>query len=466
MRFDELKLIPQLLDSARREGYEIPTPIQEKAIPHILAGRDVMGCAQTGTGKTAAFTLPILQRLHSPIKKGPGRRIRCLVLTPTRELASQISESFEIHGSRVGIRHTTIFGGVGQHQQVASLRSGVDVVVATPGRLLDLMNQGYVNLNAVEMFVLDEGDRMLDMGFINDIRKVVAVLPAARQTMLFSATLPKEIIDLASGMLKDPVHVAVAPSATTVEKIGQTVYMVEKENKNNLLVRLLGDQSVSRVLVFARTKHGADKVVRILEKESISAFAIHGNKSQTNRERALQSFKSGRSRVLVATDIASRGLDIPDVTHVINYDLPNEPESYVHRIGRTARAGASGAAVSFCSAEERAFLRDIERLIKLRITVDTEHPYHSNEPARPFPVQNFGGGRRDNHRDQRPRQGGVGQRYGNQERRNYGGYAGAPRQAASTDQNRGNTAQATDRNDNSRRIDQRSRVVARHFARG
>ena len=385
MRFEEFNLNPQLMESVKKMGYTIPTPIQEKAIPHVLAGHDVMGCAQTGTGKTAAFALPILHRLFSNNRKGAQKQIRCLVLTPTRELASQIGECFEVHGSRMGMRHTVIFGGVGQHPQVRSLRNGVDIVVATPGRLLDLATQGFVNLKSVETFVLDEADRMLDMGFIHDIRKVVAMLPTARQTLLFSATLEPEIANLASGMLKDPVHVAVSPSATTIEKVDQTVFFVEKPNKPQLLVHLLADKNVSRVLVFARTKHGADKVVRHLEGSSIRAAAIHGNKSQTSRERALVEFKNGRSRVLVATDIASRGLDIHDVSHVVNYDLPNEPESYVHRIGRTGRAGAAGIAVSFCSAEEKAFLKDIERLIKRRIAVEKSHPFHSDEPARPFP---------------------------------------------------------------------------------
>jgi ATP-dependent RNA helicase RhlE len=387
MRFEELNLIKPLLETVLEQGYSTPTPIQEKAIPHVLAGLDVMGCAQTGTGKTAAFALPILQRLHAAGTKGGRRTIRTLVLTPTRELASQNNESFETYGRKLGFRTAVIFGGVGQNPQVRALNLGVDILVATPGRLLDLMNQGFVDLHAVEIFVLDEADRMLDMGFIHDIKRVVKALPAKRQTLLFSATLPQGIKELSSGILIDPVYVSVAPSATPVEKIEQTVYFVDKPNKMALLVHLLNEQPITRALVFTRTKHGADKVVNHLAKASIQAAAIHGNKSQSNRERALHSFKRGHSRVLVATDIASRGLDIDDVSHVVNFDLPNEPESYVHRIGRTGRAGANGIAFSFCCSEERGFLSDIERLIRKRLDVTSGHPFGASE--RPSSVREY-----------------------------------------------------------------------------
>ena len=359
MQFQDLNLIDPLLRALSAEGYDIPTPIQEQAIPYLLAGRDLVGCAQTGTGKTAAFALPILQRL---MNAGPSSHggLRVLVLSPTRELASQIGDSFATYGRNTRIKHLVIFGGVGQQPQVDALRRKPDVLVATPGRLLDLMNQGYVKLDKIEYFVLDEADRMLDMGFIHDVRRVIAALPSKRQTMLFSATMPQDIQDLADRILIEPVRVEVTPQATTVEKIDQSVYFVEKKDKRALLEHLLEDKGIRRALVFTRTKHGANKLVEQIARSSIRAEAIHGNKSQTARERALANFKSGATRVLVATDIAARGLDVDDVTHVINYDLPNEPESYVHRIGRTARAGASGVAFSFCDNDERAYLRDIE----------------------------------------------------------------------------------------------------------
>ncbi len=375
MQFQDLKLIDPLLRAVRAEGYTVPTPIQEKAIPHVLVGKDIVGCAQTGTGKTAAFALPILQRLIAANR--PRGVLRVLVLSPTRELAAQISESFTAYGRHTGLKSLVIFGGVGQQPQEQALRRGADILVATPGRLLDLMNQGIVRLNTIEIFVLDEADRMLDMGFIHDVRKVIAKLPTKRQTLLFSATMPSDIQDLADHILIDPVRVEVTPQATTVETIEQSVFFVEKQDKRALLEHLLNDRAIRRALVFTRTKHGADKLVKQLDNANIQAQAIHGNKSQTARERALANFKEGKTRVLVATDIAARGIDIDDVTHVINYDLPNIPESYVHRIGRTARAGASGIAYSFCDAEERAYLRDIEKLIRLRVPVVTEHPYAS-----------------------------------------------------------------------------------------
>ncbi len=375
MQFQDLKLIQPLLRAVRAEGYAQPTPIQEQAIPNILAGRDIVGCAQTGTGKTAAFALPIIQRLVETHPNRQNRAIRVLVLSPTRELASQIGDSFAAYGRHTSLKHTVIFGGVGQNPQVQAVRRGVDILVATPGRLLDLMNQGVIRLNTIEVFVLDEADRMLDMGFIHDVRRVIKALPTKRQTLLFSATMPEAIQDLANHILNKPVRVEVTPQATTVEKIDQSVFFVAKNDKRALLEHILQDSVIRRVLVFTRTKHGANKLVKQLDRAQIQAEAIHGNKSQTARERALSNFKTGQTRVLVATDIAARGIDVDDVTHVINYDLPNEPESYVHRIGRTARAGASGIAFSFCDDEERKYLRDIEKLIRLRVPVMTEHPY-------------------------------------------------------------------------------------------
>ena len=372
MEFRDLKLATSLLRAVDAEGYTEPTPIQEQAIPYVLAGRDLVACAQTGTGKTAAFALPILQRLSADTRK---HGIRVLVLTPTRELATQIGASFDTYGRHTGFRNTVIFGGVSQQPQVKALRRGIDILVATPGRLLDLMTQGEVNLRGVEIFVLDEADRMLDMGFIRDVQKIIDVLPKQRQTLLFSATMPQDIQDLARRVLINPAKVEVTPQATTVEKIDQSVFFVDGTAKTNLLLHLLGDRSISRVLVFTRTKHRADRVVKQLSRERISAEAIHGNKSQNARERALDNFKSGKTRVLVATDIAARGLDIDAVTHVVNYDLPNVPESYVHRIGRTARAGASGIAFAFCDADERKLLRDIEKVTRQNIAVVHNHPF-------------------------------------------------------------------------------------------
>ncbi|MBN1310628.1 MAG: DEAD/DEAH box helicase [Anaerolineae bacterium] len=384
MRFEDLKLNHNLLNAVRTEGYTQPTPIQEQAIPHVLAGKDLLGCAQTGTGKTAAFALPLLQRLAAS-GNGNGRRpIRTLVLAPTRELANQIGESFRAYGRHTGLKVAVIYGGVGQNPQVQALKRGVDILVATPGRLLDLIGQGHVHLEHAEALVLDEADRMLDMGFIHDVRRVVKVLPKQRQTLLFSATMPRDIQELADAILVDPVQVSVAPPTMTVEETKQAVYFVEKSSKIELLQHLLDDPAVTRVLVFTRTKHGANRVVKQLSRARVAAEPIHGNKSQTARERALANFKSGRTRVLVATDIAARGIDVEDITHVINYDLPNEPETYVHRIGRTGRAGASGIALSFCSVDERAYLKDIERLIRQHVAVVDGHPYISTQaPAAP-----------------------------------------------------------------------------------
>ncbi len=376
MNFCDLIVSETLLESVRRQGYSIPTPIQEQAIPVVLEGRDVLGCAQTGTGKTAAFALPIIQMLGRGQSVKGRRKIRALALAPTRELASQIGESFASFCGGTGLRQTVIFGGVGQNPQTQALRAGVDILVATPGRLLDLMGQGYVDLGHVKYLVLDEADRMLDMGFIPDIKRVVAALPQERQSLLFSATLPPSIRELAGWLLNDPVTVTVTPPATTVESIAQSIYYVGRDEKMGLLIHLLAQNKIKRALVFSRTKYGADKIVRTLNRASIPADAIHGNKSQNNRQRALESFRHGDSYVLVATDIASRGLDIDSVSHVFNFDLPDEPEVYVHRIGRTGRAGSSGMAFSFCDAEEMDTLYSIEKLIRMRLPVEREHPFH------------------------------------------------------------------------------------------
>jgi len=371
MSFVELELSESLLRAVREEGYEIATPIQLQAIPPILAGSDVLGCAQTGTGKTAAFALPTLQRLlaggQPPRQR--GRAIRTLILAPTRELAAQIGESFRAYGRFTGLKHTVIFGGVGQVPQVRAIQHGVDVLVATPGRLLDLMNQGYVRLDKVEILILDEADQMLNMGFIHDLRRIVARVPRERQTLMFSATMPEEIRRLADQWLTNPVEVRVTPQATMAERITQSVYFVEKKAKPQLLARYLREENVTRTLVFTRTKHGADKLVRALEQHGFRAAAIHGNKSQSARQHVLAQFKLPNPPVLVATDIAARGLDIDSVSHVVNYDLPLTPEIYVHRIGRTARAGAEGIAITLCDREERSMLREIERLTRQRLPI-------------------------------------------------------------------------------------------------
>ena len=374
MTFNDLNLIPPLLEAISREGYTQPTPIQEKAIPYILEGKDIFGCAQTGTGKTAAFALPLLQLLHQ--NKGANRSgIKVLVLAPTRELALQINESFKAYGNNLKISHTVIFGGVSQHAQTNILKRGVDVLVATPGRLLDLMQQGYIKLNTVEYFVLDEADRMLDMGFINDIKKIISKLPAKRQTVFFSATAPYEIKKFADTLLHNPVSVTITPVASTADLIKQSVYYVSQENKRPLLRHVLKTDSIEHALVFTRTKHGADKVVKELNKNGIKAEAIHGNKSQNARKRALRGFKDRSIRVLVATDIASRGIDVDKLTHVINFEIPEQAETYVHRIGRTGRAGESGVALSFCNTDERAYMRNINKLIKKTIDVVATHPF-------------------------------------------------------------------------------------------
>jgi ATP-dependent RNA helicase RhlE len=374
MTFNELQLIKPILDALAQEGYTKPTPIQSQAIPIILQGSDLLGCAQTGTGKTAAFAIPILQTLHGRPQKGP-RKIRTLILTPTRELAIQIDESFAAYGKNLHLRHIAIFGGVPQGPQTKLLGAGIDVLVATPGRLLDLMQQKYISLQDLEIFVLDEADRMLDMGFIHDVKKVVAKLPAKRQTLFFSATMPPEIQKLANTILNNPEEVKVTPVSSTAETIRQAIYLTNKKDKRKLLAHILKDPRIERVLVFTRTKHGADKLVKELQKLSIHAGAIHGNKSQNARQRVLKEFKANELRVLIATDIAARGIDIDELPQVINYDLPEVPETYVHRIGRTGRAGASGFAISFCDEEELDELKGIQKLIGKQIPVAEDNPF-------------------------------------------------------------------------------------------
>ena len=373
MTFQDLGLNAPILRALAEQGYAKPSPIQEKAISPALAGRDVLGCAQTGTGKTCAFAAPILQRLGS--KAVPGRPIRALILTPTRELAIQIGESLAAYGKYLPLRHTVIFGGVGQNPQVAALKRGVDILVATPGRLMDLHDQGFVDLNSLEIFVLDEADRMLDMGFIHDVRKILKWLPQKKQTLFFSATMPPEITELVNSLLKNPVKVAVDPISSPVEVIRQWVYLVDKANKTSLLAHLMETRRVKNALVFTRTKHGANKVARDLAKAGISAAAIHGNKSQTARQQALADFKAGKIRCLVATDIAARGLDIEELSHVFNYNLPEVPETYVHRIGRTGRAGRGGEAIAFCDFGEKPLLKEIEKLIGKKVPLVEDHPY-------------------------------------------------------------------------------------------
>ncbi|MDZ4665996.1 MAG: DEAD/DEAH box helicase [Bacteroidota bacterium] len=375
MTFSELKLIKPLIVALDKIGYNTPTPIQERSIPPILEGKDIFGCAQTGTGKTAAFALPILQLLQNKKTEGSKRVIKALVLAPTRELALQISESFTSYSKNLELSHTTVFGGVSQHLQVKDLKKGVDILIATPGRLLDLMQQGFINLNSIEFFVLDEADRMLDMGFINDIKKVIAKLPAKKQTLFFSATVAPDILKLANTLLKNPVSVSVDRVSSTATLVEQSVYYVAREDKRSLLKHVLKNSQIEHALVFTRTKRGADKVAKELNSNGIKAEAIHGNKSQNARERALKGFKNRSIRVLVATDIASRGIDVDKLSHVINYEIPEQAETYVHRIGRTGRAGSSGIALSFCSLEERNFLKDINKLIKSNIEVVTSHPF-------------------------------------------------------------------------------------------
>ena len=385
MAFHALKIIEPILKSLKEEGYTIPTAIQAEAIPIVLEGRDLLGSAQTGTGKTAAFAIPILQLLSANKSHDKKIKIRSLIVTPTRELAIQIGESFKAYGRHTGLRYTVVFGGVNQNQQTSAIKAGVDILVATPGRLLDLMNQGFISLKDIQIFVLDEADRMLDMGFIHDVKKIIAALPQKRQSLFFSATMPPEIVKLSATILHKPLKVEVTPVSSTADTINQFIYFVDKGNKNPLLIEILKDKNIKTALVFTRTKHGADKVVRILVKNHIKAEAIHGNKAQNARQRALSNFKAQTTRVLVATDIAARGIDVDDLGHVINFEIPNIAETYVHRIGRTGRAGAKGTALSFCDAEEKAYLKDIEKLINKKIPVIDKHPFplidHNPIPA-------------------------------------------------------------------------------------
>lgn len=374
--FNSLNLHPSILKSLDTKGYTTPTPIQEMSIPHLLNGGDILGIAQTGTGKTAAFSLPVLNNLSAKKVKTRPARMRCLILTPTRELASQIEDNIKIYGKGLSLSSMVIFGGVSPRPQIMKLSKGIDIIIATPGRLLDLMGDGHVLFEQLETFILDEADRMLDMGFINDVKKIIAKLPEKRQTLLFSATMPEDIAILSKKLLKSPKRVEVTPESTTVEKIDQRINLVEKANKPLLLKSILKNKTIKHVLVFTKTKHGANRVVQHLEKCRIVAAAIHGNKSQGARERALRGFRDGKVRVLVATDIAARGIDVSSITHVINYNLPDDPKNYVHRIGRTGRAGREGVVISFCDPSERKLLKDIEKCIKLNIPVDKSHEYH------------------------------------------------------------------------------------------
>lgn len=375
MPFQSLQIIAPILKALSEEGYTTPTPIQAEAIPIVLEGKDVLGCAQTGTGKTAAFAIPIIQRMYASKNADKKRKIRSLIVTPTRELAIQIDDSFKAYGRHAGLKSTVLFGGVNQNPQVSALRNGVDIVIATPGRLLDLLNQNHLHLKDIEIFVLDEADRMLDMGFIHDVKKLLTLLPKKRQSLFFSATMPREILTLANSILSNPMKVSVSPVSSTVDTIKQALFYVDKNNKINLLYELLKHRQINSVLVFTRTKHGADKVVKALVKQSLKAEAIHGNKGQNARQRALSNFKSKITRVLVATDIAARGIDVDELAYVINYDIPNIPETYVHRIGRTGRAGHHGTAYSFSDAEEKAYIQVIEKLIGKQIPVVHDHPF-------------------------------------------------------------------------------------------
>ena len=375
MRFDELQLIQPILRALEEKNYKSPTAIQERAIPIILAGEDILGSAQTGTGKTAAFAIPIIQHLATRPVGGGKRRITALVVTPTRELASQIGENCNAYGKYTKLKSTVIFGGVGQLGQTNELKNGVDILVATPGRLLDLINQGFISLQHVDHFVLDEADRMLDMGFIHDVKKLIALLPKKRQSLFFSATMPPKIVELSHEILKNPKKVAVNPVSSTAETIQQYLYYTNRSSKNDLLLHILKNPKLEQVLLFSRTKHGADKIVRNLHKANISSAAIHGNKGQNQRQKVLKEFKESKIRVLVATDIAARGIDIDKLQYVINYDIPNESETYVHRIGRCGRAGEQGVSISLCEPEENQFIRDIEKLIHLKIEVVKSHPF-------------------------------------------------------------------------------------------
>jgi ATP-dependent RNA helicase RhlE len=374
MDFQSLQIIDPIQKALKEEGYTNPTPIQQQSIPIVLKGTDLMGCAQTGTGKTAAFAIPILQLLHQNKKEGK-RNVRALIVTPTRELAIQIGESFDVYGKHLPLRNAVIFGGVKQHSQTNELKNGTDILIATPGRLLDLIQQGFISLKDIEIFVLDEADRMLDMGFVHDVKKLIVLLPKVRQSLFFSATMPDDIIKLANSILHQPEKVEVAPISSTADTIQQKLYYVDKGNKNGLLMDILNNKDIKTALVFTRTKHGADKVVKTLRRYDVTAEAIHGNKSQNARQSALTNFKSQKTRILVATDIAARGIDVDNLQYVINYEIPNIPETYVHRIGRTGRAGAAGTAISFCDAIEKEYIRDIEKLINRSIPVVEDHNF-------------------------------------------------------------------------------------------
>ena len=408
MLFKDLDIIKPILKAVEEAGYEKPTEIQENSIPVVLKGKDILGCAQTGTGKTAAFAIPILQNIVRDKEKNNERNIKALIVAPTRELAIQIEENFAMYSKYLDIKDTVIFGGVNQSSQVRKINAGVDILVATPGRLLDLSNQKHVDLKNVKYFVLDEADRMLDMGMIHDVKKIISRLPKERQNLLFSATMPKEVMKLVNSILKNPVKVEVQPVSSTVEIISQGVYHVPKKNKKSLLIHLLKDESIKSVIVFSRTKHGANKIAKDLEKAGITAAAIHGNKSQNQRQLALNNFKEGSIRVLVATDIAARGIDIDELSHVINYDLPDVAETYVHRIGRTGRAGASGVAITFCDEEEKAMFRSIEKVIGKSIPVLAEEEYEIIQPVAVQPDQKKSNSQSDK----------------NKKNRNYRGYRG------------------------------------------
>jgi len=379
MKFEDLNLIEPIRSALRDKNYVEPTPIQEKSIPLILDGKDVLGCAQTGTGKTAAFAIPIIQLLSQQRGEKGKRAIRSLIITPTRELAIQIEENIADYSKNTDLKHAVIFGGVKQGPQTDKLRRGIDILVATPGRLLDLINQGFISLNKIEIFVLDEADRMLDMGFINDIKKVIKLLPSRRQSLFFSATMPQNIVELSNTILKDPIKIEVSPVSSTAETIQQFLYLTNKKSKNHLLLHILEDPKIKQALLFSRTKHGANKIAKMLDKNKIGAAAIHGDRSQNQRQKALQDFKEGRVRILVATDIAARGIDIDKLQYVINYDIPNEPESYVHRIGRSGRAGEEGTSISISEPEENAYVKDIEKLIGLKIPVIKDNPFPQTE---------------------------------------------------------------------------------------
>jgi len=411
MTFDNLNLIQPILDAIKRENYTNPTPIQAQAIPAVLEGRDIIGCAQTGTGKTAAFAIPIIQNIKLHHNSEQGRKaIKALIVSPTRELAIQIGEKFAAYGKTTSLKHAVIFGGVKQFHQVRALKGGVDIVVATPGRLLDLMNQGFINLGNLKILTLDEADRMLDMGFINDIKKILTKVPKKRQTLFFSATMPDAIRKLSQIILTNPVKISISPVNPSGENITQELYYVEKGNKKSLLIHVLEKNSISSALIFTRTKHGADKITKQIKMSGIRAEAIHGNKSQNYRQRALKNFKEKKTTVLVATDIASRGIDIDELSHVINYEIPNEPETYVHRIGRTGRAGARGIAISFCDQAEQSYVRDINKLINKSIPVMTDHPFRmtnlqpvGNKQQKPPSNRRGGGGNRKRRRGFNPR---------------------------------------------------------------